>query len=352
MGTSAPMKRNAGIELFRCILMFLIVLYHCFNFGIFKDSQALWPALVTCLIVWHVDGFVAISGWFGVKFSWRKFWHLWAIFAFYSTLSIAYAFITGSLGIGAMVKNGVVVAGWFGGTYMMLMMVSPMINLALEQMVRLPRSEAWGMWGLFALAMTLTWAPLNLLTGVNASGAGPFSIATLVFVYVTARLVRLLQLSVTKRRIACGMVLFFGFILTVGVARSAFSIWRHQGVTWKFFESHSMYNAPHVWIMAIAMLLLFAHYVKVSELAGRIVRFLSPSMFGIYLCHITTSFGGKGIRGLETWIQTHVDLHPLAVIFLSAIGVWSVSLSIDLLRRGLFSCGGRLLTAVRCRQHC
>jgi len=87
-------QRSDGVELFRCLSMFVIVLYHTWCHGIFgpdngmMNLQAWWTVFFCALLIWHVDGFVAISGWFGIRFSWRKLVTLYGVILFYSLLGI------------------------------------------------------------------------------------------------------------------------------------------------------------------------------------------------------------------------------------------------------------------------
>lgn len=127
-------KRNPNIEVFRCLLMFLIVLHHCAYCGYFKkdDSQWLMLILYTGFTMWHVDGFIAISGWFGVRFSWKKFAALWGEMAFYTLLSFFWTWgVGGSFSLKSLIVNG----GWFGGTYLMFMFFAPLLNEAIESAV-------------------------------------------------------------------------------------------------------------------------------------------------------------------------------------------------------------------------
>lgn len=70
------MKRDCSIELYRVILMFGIVLLHTVGKG---DVRAPW---IGCLLKFCVTGFVFISGYFGIKFSWGKIGRLYAVAAF------------------------------------------------------------------------------------------------------------------------------------------------------------------------------------------------------------------------------------------------------------------------------
>ena len=80
------MKRDARIEFFRCMLMFGICLLHTVGNSGHNDY---W---LSSMLAFCVDGFVLISGYFGIKFSWKKILSLeitsiWC--AFLSTLAMS-----------------------------------------------------------------------------------------------------------------------------------------------------------------------------------------------------------------------------------------------------------------------
>lgn len=65
-------ERNAGPELYRILLMSMIVLGHM----AWGQSEG-WTLWALCVLpIWHVDGFVSLSGWYGVRFSWMKIFKL------------------------------------------------------------------------------------------------------------------------------------------------------------------------------------------------------------------------------------------------------------------------------------
>lgn len=86
--------RDASIDVFRCILMFLIVLHHSAFHGYWAADTSMWslPVLFTLMIFWHVDGFLAISGWYGVKFSVKRFMRIFGVVAFYSVMRFVIVF--------------------------------------------------------------------------------------------------------------------------------------------------------------------------------------------------------------------------------------------------------------------
>ena len=86
--------RNPAIELYWVLLMFLIVLHHAAYHGHWNHTKGLDAdcpilyILFTVLTIWHVDGFISITGWFGTRFSCVRFARLWGVIAFYSIPSV------------------------------------------------------------------------------------------------------------------------------------------------------------------------------------------------------------------------------------------------------------------------
>ena len=78
MTMPVPKKpRDGNIELLRCLLMFIVVLHHSAVFGPLIGARQ--AEVVFAMTVPAVDCFVAISGWFGIKFTWNKWLRLLAL---------------------------------------------------------------------------------------------------------------------------------------------------------------------------------------------------------------------------------------------------------------------------------
>ena len=60
------MKRTPQIEVHRCLLMYGICLLHTIGNSLGKD---LWAS---SLLMFCVDGFILISGYFAIHFTWKK----------------------------------------------------------------------------------------------------------------------------------------------------------------------------------------------------------------------------------------------------------------------------------------
>lgn len=57
-------NRNANLDVFRCLAMFLVVLGHVWQHGGAFDKTPTNEMLICGGLRWHVDAFLALSGWF------------------------------------------------------------------------------------------------------------------------------------------------------------------------------------------------------------------------------------------------------------------------------------------------
>ena len=323
--------RNGNIEAYRCLLMLLIVQYHYAEL-LYPTSNAFWNILFTAFIFWHVDGFVAISGWFGIRFTWIKFLKLWGMITFYWLIDLLYKILSS----GQLVPNDFYYTGsWFGATYLGLMLCAPFVNAAIENLVSKSSRIAWSAWSLLALTVTLNWAPFHLFTCVSPSGMGSHTFATVLFVYITARLVQLTRLSdrVKKRHIFLAIAFLLASIAFWGLCKTAFQYLRGNSFNWRFFLWQTSYDAPHIWLMSLAMLVLFAWYIKLSEGVSRICLIVAPSTFPIFLMHTSGWMKNMFSLPFAAWLESN-GVYPAVVTFVSAISVFMIAFCIDVIRRG------------------
>lgn len=324
--------RNKAVELLRCFLMFLIVLGHGWGQGIFAPGQGLcdhvdwWVFLMVGGLIWHVDGFVAISGWFGVKFSFKKLFYLIGTIAFYTVLIDAILLCRGHDLSLSMFKLR---SGWFGGAYLALMLVSPFLNEAVDSLASHSRRRLIAAWLLIAVVAFLTWAPGRLATGINALGFGHQTFMVMAFVYLTVRVIR----NAVIRPLSLRVLIFLAsaylvFVICNGVLLNALgnAEYARLGSLWRLStENHS----PIVYSAAIVVLLIFVWYVKVPNWLGRIVAQVSPVMFDVYLFH------GQILLPVERWLHGTLAWHPFFVIMLASVLAFLLSVLVGLCRRFL-----------------
>ena len=326
-------RRDGGIELFRCLLMFGIVLHHCCVHGPFAREPAV--AALFALTMPGVDGFVAISGWFGVRFCWRKWFRLLALVVGYACAVYAFRWVAHTYGFVAEQPSFVLGGMWFASAYLALMLFSSLINAGVEALAQNQRHLLMA-WGLFALAMFLSWLPGGCRGLFSVSGWGSHTFSTLLFVYVTARVARLLRWDERFGRWAGLVCLVLSVGFAVGVALSAVIEWPRGGFSTCMRVVRVGYHAPFVWVIALAALLFFLR-LRVWNWLGRVACFLGPSMFGIYLLH-ESRLQVYLYQRPEAWMSAHFPQLPSVLIVLAAaLLCFTITLSVDLLRRALLA---------------
>lgn len=315
-------KRNSAIDILRAGLMFLIVMHHCWRHGIFYRPDSLLEWIFTMSIIWHVDCFVAISGWFGIRFSLYKFVKLYGVIFFYSILNFVYeSWSTGEWTI----RNFEIVSGWFGSAYLMLMLVSTLLNEAIEGAVKKGTRAAWCAYALFAVGFVFNWAPRGLFSGISV--AGPLSLFTLVFIYVTMRMVRLLIPDEQLKKVVCVGLILFPVVTLCFVALT---------VRWPRFICMGGYNAPHVWMFAVATVAAIAKWGNVSSWFGSLCVRISPLIFGVYVLHNNTTFG-KLLYIIPERLLASV-LPPVCIMPIVASMVFCLCIFVEFIRHCFVRC--------------
>jgi len=309
--------------------MLLIVASHVYGRGPVMDANSIWALVFLLFGCWHVDAFLAISGWYGIKFSWMKFARLYGLILFYSLLNMAYCrFYAGG--------KASITGGWFGNTYLMLMLLAPLINLGVEKLCERSRREIFSVWILLVAAMMLKYLPFH---AIKPLGTGGFSIVTFAFIYTTARILRHVvgEKVLNKWLFLIPPVLFYGALgcLWLGLA---FKNYMHGGVFMATgMDRCLLYDSPHVWLMSFAVLLFFVQYVRIPDWIGRVFCFLSPSIFAVYLIHNETAFGLQLFRLPEQWFLGHTSVHVAVITVLCTLWTFLACLGIDIIRRGVLA---------------
>lgn len=325
-------KRDVSVDAFRCLLMFLIVLHHAACNGYWNnDDTTTWtlPLMFTLLIQWHVDGFLAVSGWFGVRFTLTRFFGLFGIILFWSVVRSVVVFLVPSLSP----CKFAVVSGWFGMTYLVFMFIAPLLNAAMDALAKADRKRMWLVWAVFNAGVVANWFPG---VGIGAMGGGQFSILTFITVYVNVRFVRLANLDRyfwQKTFFACLALFLLGAALfsLPGVIRHA--ICNGGAVPQIAWVGHTTYHSPHCMVMAVAVLLLFAKFVRINGWLAHVVGTVAPLMFGVYVIHSGMDIGWNLLFLPEAWMVEHSALKPVAIVFADAVLVFVLCSILEYIRR-------------------
>ena len=164
------MKRNPSIELWRCICMFAVVFGHV----VVNNRVGTMNGFV-----WHIPGFLLITGFFGIKFKWSKVLKLLGIC--YACYWLTIPLRGGGVGVEDLVLPH---GGWFVPFYVVLMMLSSILNAAIASGNHKQMALIVGALLMFA------WSPcfcprLGMMRIAGMQGSG---MLLMISIYLLARL--------------------------------------------------------------------------------------------------------------------------------------------------------------------
>ena len=306
-------ERNSAIELLRILLTFGIVMIHVVGKGAYSQR---WLANLLKICV---PGFVFITGWFGVKFSWQKLVKLYAIGAYCALVgTIAWALVQAEavelIGLWSRWLTDMK-CFWFLHSYVVLLMVVPILNVAVENAIDMRGTTGGGNLLLPFLIVVFGWA---FLTGIghvkpyvfDVSGFETHSPLSLAGVYVAARYFRLTGMeNRVPSKLLLAVLMVCAPLAMVGLAN---------------------YNSPIAVIIVAALFLLFKRHVK----CGTWSLFVAPSMFAIYMLHSTLA-GQRLFIGAEDFLMSkHIPV--LLMYAIVTVVVFVSCLIVDMCRRGVW----------------
>ena len=315
-------NRNPAIDLYRIVLMFGICLLHCVHHGV-HECRPLTMSLLFC-----VDGFVLISGWCGIRFSWRKIWQLYGAAVYASLVCALYLACCKGLALHAYFSAAIdILKGfWFLHAYVLMMLFTPCINAAFE---KLDTKEL-----VFAtlpiLAIPFVWSfahdvPLIRRIVPTTNGLGAYSSFTFIGIYVLGRWMRRFESKVmVNYRLLMLSIVLLTMVCAVGFGR---------------------YHSPFAVALSLFWFIAFVRLSPPSWICT-IISFITPSVFSIYLLHAHSAVGFPLIRSLENRVASVTGMNWLFVASSSALITFMTCLMFDLPRRAAVLVARRLVQKI------
>lgn len=312
--------------------MLSIVFGHFAGHGIFhKDNSVIQTLdLAVSYAVW---AFAFISGWYSIRFGLWRFFKFVCLGLFYS----------GFVGMLTPILLGrwhfEFSLGWFGNSYLGLMLLAPFLNAGVDWMRRESPRNLLLLWLVYAGLMFVSWLPLPMAGVCFApSGWGSASVNTLVFFYLTGRI-----FSQSERiRVMPQWMWVVVFVLS-DMGYVGWSVCGHffrgNGTFFgRLLNSHASYMNPFIVCASIAIFFVFLKLPSSINRHLGLVSFLAPSMFSVYLIHEGCN------RQVSLWLYSSLEttLRPyvgtgtftaIANIVLSTLIVFASCTAIDLIRR-------------------
>ena len=119
------MKRDNSIEAFRVLLVFLVCLMHSIYVVARVGIGCPW---LSNLVEWSVPGFIVISGWYGIKFSFAKVLKLYGVSLYCALVVVLFDLVVDRQAIFGLVSMQTVwhiaTEHWFVNSYAVLMLLA------------------------------------------------------------------------------------------------------------------------------------------------------------------------------------------------------------------------------------
>lgn len=313
--------RNSAVEVLRVLLMFGICLCHSVGAGGYMYA----PIRNVCMMC--TVGFIFITGWFGIRFTLARVGKLLgiAIFAL-GVVVLEELFWNGRITISPLVRMR---QWWFLNSYLMLLFLSPVLNTIVSCLTSTEvktRRDAFvsvligaiAIYG-FAWPMHCHWIPrIRFFLTLGC----PCQFGTICVIYLLARVIRVTEFFNRMNNFEAGI----GVMVSVALAMHSY----------KF----SYYNSPIAFLFAASLFYFFQRISLQNVFLTKMVLWIAPSMFFVYLYHSHQDPGFQMIKAFETQL-VNSGLNIPFVWFLTAVIIFVLGVGIDVLRRVLV---GRILS--------
>lgn len=321
------------MELLRIITMILVMIVHA-NFRALSaptvadaaaaPSSAFLRLLTESFSIICVNVFVLISGWFGIKFNWKKlteflFQVLFYGFIIYVIISIINperlkafktVFMTGP-------KNY-----WFVKCYLFLYIISPILNAFVE---KASKNDFKILLILFFTMQTIYGWATDGATWYNKGYSG-ISFAGL---YLLARYVRLYPAKWFSHSIKFDLVVYLSFVVLNTLLSFILTKYGHTILSSKLY----FYTSPFVILASIHFLLIFTKFTITSKT----INWIAASCFAIYLTHSNSFLAGPCYdHVIHKWFNTETTLNFIFYTSILMFCVFWTSILSDKIRIFVF----------------
>lgn len=322
--------RQSSFELLRIVSMAMVLVVHLdgASLGLPEpggDIVAMsvrdwWRLVVESLTIIGVNCFTLISGYFGIRTSWRGLLKFAATCLFYSLGIYLGLVVTGLLpwqwndfADAMMIFSHTDL--WYVPAYLGLYLISPVLNAGVENL-----DKSRFKWCLIA------FVAFNLYCGwwwgaqFNATG---YTIVQLIMMYLIGRYIGRYGMFFTtwnKHYYLLAFLLCSGAITLQAVFCSA---------AWTF-----AYNSPLVVLSSVA----FFQWIGSMRFDNRIVNTLAASSFAVYLFHKNPLIWGNIIKPASIYMWQEFSLLTFTVfVLLAVVVIYLFTLLIDRVRIFLLS---------------
>ncbi len=339
-------KRNCGIDLLRIVSMFGVVIIHILMHG--KILEVVENNQIKFVISWFiyilaecsVNCYALVSGF--VYFSEEDKKHkisnyifLWFQVEFYSVI-VTLLFWKFRPDLGArkeLIKSFFPVASnqyWYFSAYTGVFFVIPLLNKIVQNLKK--ENLKMIIFSILAFSIYVTVArvisnPFGLTSG--------YSFLWLAILYIIGAYIKKYEIYNNFKRRNLVLIIIISIFLTwgwkIGIAKLTLCLFGRKIGD----DLLISYISPTILSIAIAMLLIFAN-LNIKILWQKIIKFIVPAVFGVYLLHVSPLVFNNILKGRFEYVgNLQAYIIPI-VVFANAIIIFVIGIFIDKIRILLF----------------
>lgn len=322
----AKTNRVSNFELVRIISMLMIVCHHVLVHGVQQvvgnHNIVLW--LLDNFVIFGVNIFLLISGYFTIKPTIKKFISLMWICSFYKIFHLLFwTFVLDTpqpilYWIAKPICVPFSTGGWFMDVFVLLFLISPIINKALNAM-----SKKEYVNGLLILsAINIIWGWI-LGDPVNPVG---YSLMHFAYIYYIGYGCRLL----TENESSCNASNRRKYIMILAASIVATMILTIMTFYMDLLVKLSAYNNP---LIILSSVMIFMLLIQGCQFYNKRVNFVAASMLPVYLIH---DQGGVAAWYMELFKDAFINYGlqifiVIAIALIASLFVFTVT--IDQIRK-------------------
>lgn len=336
-------QRNVGIDILRVVSMFLIIIGHILMQGGVLSAysntglQGYFFNAMYVLAYCGVNCFALVSGYVGWQTTFRleKIIKLWTTVVFWSVGISLFLFIYNKDFFS--VKEAVsmflpLIRGryWFFNAYFVVFMFSPLLNHLIKT---LPQKT----YQYFLLAATFVFCVVPFLALGNdvlriQSG---FEFSWLMVMYLVGGYFSKYPVKI-KKTYKC-IITFFGFALlnTIYKFIIEYATAKLLGAP-SYGDLFMSYTSPIMVGEAICLLLYFSNLKVNNKKLIKLIGFVTPTIFSVYIIHVHPLIFWKILREAFTGLTEYNLFISIAIIIATALAIFMGCIALDYIRILIF----------------
>lgn len=329
-------NRNLSIEVLRIVLMLFIIMHHCIVNGYGLQAQlkgtglevhaqySAFLSVLNSIVVIGVNIFFMISGYFQIRFSLEKFLKLIIDIYLYNTILTVLALIFGKASLNMHTLQYLVLPFqkyWFILVYLILMVISPLLNKALDELeektVKTVYIAVFLITCIYGFVFEATWLGLN----------NGYSVMFAMFLYYTGYMMRRYGMLGKGKQITHAVKWCVYTIVTASIACICIYIGKKE-LAWSCFS----YNQP---FMVLASVHFFWIFIKGrtngDKLLAKYVG-MAKHILPVYYIHTSTIFSYYRNLPLEYVGKMYNEVLQVLFVVVYALLIFFICVLIDVIK--------------------